>query len=894
MSRMKLKLLPFLVALPCWAACAPEQGAPPPAAPQETRTSPVVYGEDDRLDFHESQSELWRDLVKHSIVALVPEDRIDEGDPENIVLGGELLGPSFGLCDDQRFFEQQRAATCSGTLIEEDLVLTAGHCVDNLSQCRERRFVFNYYEQEPGVLAPVTADEVYRCDSIAARINNNLVDYAVIKLDRPVSQDKRPAPVRRRDDALARGEEVTLIGFPSGIPAKIASGGFVVTPRADTLDYFEASVDAFGGNSGSGVFDNQGQLVGILVRGEQDYTSRNGCSVVNVLGNQRSEEEGAEDITYAARAVEALCSMDWPSESLCGGDERELCFLCESDSQCRDDWKCGAHEESPEVLFCTPNCEQDSDCRADHQCLEGSCLPRLETQCLQGAPWTVDACGRPIAQQGSCQETEFCFEGGCVERGPGDTCADPLVLEPLPQQSLSLSFAGRYAADARGSCAGGGAEAVYSLTLDRPRLLRATATGTDPVLHLRSDCADADSEIACNDDNTPPGGTGSQLELELEPGTYYLFADTFRGSGELALEVEVLPICEVYCEVGAVRCSEDGSQQEACTQEEGAECASWVQQETCQEGQFCREGQCLSPEPGDSCQDAVGLEAVDQRIVEDLRGAWRDSAQGSCGGGGPDAVYTFTVDAPVQLSAVAAGLDSVLYLRRGDCDGQEVACNDDHDPPGSLGSLIAPQLEPGTYFLFVDTFSQERARRFALMLEFLPPCEDACEEGQRRCHPEQEAVQLCQATTQGCLGWGEPIACDDGFVCGEGICAPDCEDECEEGQTRCDGDAVQRCGDFNSDGCLGWSASVGCSGGQVCHEDACTDPDNIPEELDMGMDLDMDQDDAAELWPNPFEDSGVEVSGGKKDKGCQAAPGTPSPTAALWLLLLGLLWRPRR
>jgi MYXO-CTERM domain-containing protein len=611
-----------------------------------------------------------------------------------------------------------------------------------------------------------------------------------------------------------------------------------------------------------------------------------------VLGNQRSEAEGAEDITYAARAIEALCAQDWPSQALCGGLERERCFACESDSQCRDDWTCAAHEGNPDQRFCAAGCQSDADCRSDHQCAQGTCLPRLETVCYQGSPWTQDSCGRPIAQLEACQDAQFCFDGGCVERGPGDTCADPLVLEPLAQQTLNLSFAGRYDADSRGSCAGGGAEVVYELTVDRPRMLRATATGTDPVLYLRSTCGDADSEVACNDDNTPPGGTGSRLELEIEPGTYYLFADTFRGSGEIELEVEVLPICEVYCDLGATRCDEAGQQVETCLQEEGAECADWVADQACEQGQFCREGACLTPEPGDTCQDAVELEAINQRVVDDLRGAWNDSDQGTCGGNGPDAVYTFTVEEPVQLSALAAGMDSVLYLRRGACDGEEVACNDDSDPPGSQGSLITPQLSPGTYYLFVDSFSQDRARRFGLNLEFSDPCEDACQEGERRCDPDQgAAAQICQATTQGCLGWGDPIVCDEGFACLDGFCTPACEDTCQEGETRCDQDAVQRCGDFNQDGCLEWSASVACPSGQSCVEDACTDEDAT--EPDMGTDADMGTDGGQDLWPNPFEDAGTSSSG-KKDDGCQAVPGAPSPLAGLWLLALGLLWRRRQ
>ncbi len=42
------------------------------------------------------------------------------------------------------------------------------------------------------------------------------------------------------------GERVTVIGFGSGIPAKVDQGGFVIDPRDSIQDYFVASTDTFG------------------------------------------------------------------------------------------------------------------------------------------------------------------------------------------------------------------------------------------------------------------------------------------------------------------------------------------------------------------------------------------------------------------------------------------------------------------------------------------------------------------------------------------------------------------------------------------------------------------------------------------------------------------------
>jgi hypothetical protein len=73
-----------------------------------------------------------------------------------------------------------------------------------------------------------------------------------------------PATVR----SLARGTPVTMLGFGDGLPLKIDTGGVVVSTGGSL---FQATVDAFAGNSGSGVFVGR-SLVGMLSSGAPDFT----------------------------------------------------------------------------------------------------------------------------------------------------------------------------------------------------------------------------------------------------------------------------------------------------------------------------------------------------------------------------------------------------------------------------------------------------------------------------------------------------------------------------------------------------------------------------------------------------------------------------------------------
>jgi hypothetical protein len=95
-----------------------------------------------------------------------------------------------------------------------------------------------------------------------------------------------------------------------------------------------------------------------------------------------------------------------------------------------------------------------------------------------------------------------------------------------------------------GSCAGRGPEAIY--TLDVPAGADVTITtdlpGTtaDSVIYVRSDCADPESEVDCNDDGEEIGP--SLLELtDLAADTYYVFVDTYGLGGPVEVMATVTP-----------------------------------------------------------------------------------------------------------------------------------------------------------------------------------------------------------------------------------------------------------------------------------------------------------------------------------------------------------------
>lgn len=283
-------------------------------------STPVVYGADNRTDVFAHADATLRSRAQLATVALMRPTAINTSNPNNVTFSSPTLQQGFNLCAGQRFLTDPTPAFCSGTLIDDDLVLTAGHCITSAANCSNTRFVFNFYRPSALTLQTVTTADVFSCQSIVVRqqavVGGRNLDYAIVRIDRSASPRFTPAPVRTAATALSVGQNVAVIGSGSGIPFKIDSGGSVRDPRGSTLDFFVASTDTFGGNSGSGVYETASYTVaGILVRGETDYVAQGSCNIVNTC-----TEAGCrgEDITYTHPALDAFCAVG-TSERLCAG-----------------------------------------------------------------------------------------------------------------------------------------------------------------------------------------------------------------------------------------------------------------------------------------------------------------------------------------------------------------------------------------------------------------------------------------------------------------------------------------------------------------------------------------------------------------------------------------------
>jgi hypothetical protein len=314
-------------------------------------------------------------------------------------------------------------AFCSGVLIDDDLVLTAGHCLKASARspeeaCRETSFVFDFHYRAAGTLSEIAATDVFGCQDLVAfstpGSNEEGSDYALVQLDR-APRARKPARLAAAEAAeRVIGDRVHLVGNGAGLPTKIDSGGTIAGTYGGA--YLLADTDSFGAGSGSAVFDASMSLLAIQVRGLSDWQGGLDCTRA-AIGSEASEQH-----LFVKGVIDSLCEAGYPSQRLCQrqpGCGDGVCSAQESAEACPADCgaACGDGACVPEErATCAADCAKITATPADWMCAPSRYADGVRCDCRCG-PADPD-CGPPVAPTGGCVLGEECNgQASCVPAG---------------------------------------------------------------------------------------------------------------------------------------------------------------------------------------------------------------------------------------------------------------------------------------------------------------------------------------------------------------------------------------------------------------------------------------------------------------------------------------------
>lgn len=266
-------------------------------------TQKLVYGVDDRKDFYQLNSQQKKEC--DSVVSLWNASDIQDSGDGKSQLQTIKFADALNLCEKETFREQPIGAFCSGFLVGPDLIVTAGHCIKNVNDLTNTRFVFGYkMVNKKKARTAISNSDIYKGKKIVGRRQDpgKGSDWCMVRLDRPVKNHTHFKNIRK-SGKIPDSAKVHVIGHPVGLPLKYAGGAWVRDNQ--NKSYVVCNLDTYGGNSGSPVIndDEPHEIEGILVRGDTDFNQVGDCQVSNVCPNTGCS---GEDVTRATEFADNL------------------------------------------------------------------------------------------------------------------------------------------------------------------------------------------------------------------------------------------------------------------------------------------------------------------------------------------------------------------------------------------------------------------------------------------------------------------------------------------------------------------------------------------------------------------------------------------------------------
>lgn len=183
---------------------------------------------------------------------------------------------------------------CSGTIIpgKHRLILTAEHCVADIFTTRTEKKV----DPDTGEVHEVEIEEqqgfldiwqnkyldynVVGQNHFAAKVlkRDAKIDTAILQVIDPDWAPKEASPLAPADWKLSRGQTIYVVGNPAGfLDASITKGIISNTQRKMKIGsyftpYFQIDAAVIGGNSGGAVYNENGQMIGVVSAGLRTST----------------------------------------------------------------------------------------------------------------------------------------------------------------------------------------------------------------------------------------------------------------------------------------------------------------------------------------------------------------------------------------------------------------------------------------------------------------------------------------------------------------------------------------------------------------------------------------------------------------------------------------------
>lgn len=225
-------------------------------------------------------SEMESDTLKQEEDLGFSQDRAICGsnDLQDVNIYSEKLGFSRKFVKDHQLAvgaiesspidgNDNRQKYCTGTLIDTNLFLTAGHCINSSTVPSDSRkphhhVSFRYEKNSNG--SKLLKEEHFRIEKVLELSNPYLtdlqrdeLDYAILELSGTPGKTFGITKIAKEE--AKQSDKLLIIQHPQGAPKKVDTGTLNIL--GPVRMYYD--IDTESGSSGAGILNEEGELVGV-------------------------------------------------------------------------------------------------------------------------------------------------------------------------------------------------------------------------------------------------------------------------------------------------------------------------------------------------------------------------------------------------------------------------------------------------------------------------------------------------------------------------------------------------------------------------------------------------------------------------------------------------------
>lgn len=256
-----------------------------------TLNSKSIYYTDQRKDYCDLP--IKQKILSRSIATLIRKNQLTfigtfEGEKIYRIKKEILADRKDNICPDVRYYSSRVVGHCTAFLVNQNSLMTAGHCVGSLDPsaityvAENVKVIFTIPKDEMVIINKksnsewtIKESQIFNISTIEKfnESHDDIFDYAIIKTSKSINQ-RFPLQIGNwkkvsSEKGYSKKEmKLFALGHPVGLTLKMAPGEVIYKSK----DRFKLAIDTFHGNSGSPVFSAKShKVIGILVGGMDDF-----------------------------------------------------------------------------------------------------------------------------------------------------------------------------------------------------------------------------------------------------------------------------------------------------------------------------------------------------------------------------------------------------------------------------------------------------------------------------------------------------------------------------------------------------------------------------------------------------------------------------------------------